>query len=418
MSMAVVRAFGKSSAEAAQREMDRLAALDQLDMLDTPRDPGFDRLVRLIKEIFTVDIGIVSFIDAHRQWYKACSGLPVDEMPRGDTFCRHVVDCEDTIIVQDATRDPRFASNPAVTGEAHIRFYAGVPLKTADGHTVGTVCAIDTKPRSFGNKDLVILRELAGVAMDRVEVLKSAATDSLTGALTRRAFREEAARILSQATRHNHDASCIVLDIDHFKSVNDTYGHAAGDEVLKLVAATCREQLRGGDLLGRLGGEEFAILLPHVDREDAMGVAEKLRQALSSKPVDMETDTIRVTASFGAASMSIVAKDVDTLLAQADAAMYRAKQGGRDRCVSWGSAEAPGAAERRRVLKAGTIIFNDRRSTFDCTIRSLGADGANITVSNTSGIPPQFVLAIQAEGFETDCRVVAQDRQHLEVSFR
>ncbi|MCR6502156.1 sensor domain-containing diguanylate cyclase [Shinella sp. CPCC 101442] len=416
--MTVVRAFGKSSAEAAQRQMDRLAALDQLDMLDTPRDAGFDRLVRLIKEIFKVDIGIVSFIDAHRQWYKACSGLPMDEMPREDTFCRYVVDCEEAIVVQDATRDPRFASNPAVTGEAHIRFYAGVPMQTADGHTVGTVCAIDRKPRSFGTRDLSILRELAGVAMDRVEALKSAATDSLTGALTRRAFKEEATRILSQARRHNHDVSCIGLDVDHFKKVNDTYGHAAGDDVLKLVAATCREQLRGGDLLGRLGGEEFAILLPHVDREDALAVAEKLRQALSSKQVEMATDTIRVTASFGTASTSIVARDVDTLLAQADAAMYRAKQAGRDRCVSWGSAEVRGAAERRRVLKAGTIIFNDKRSTLDCTIRSLGADGANISVSNTSAIPSQFVLAIQAEGFETNCRVVAQDRQHLEVSFR
>jgi diguanylate cyclase (GGDEF)-like protein len=415
--MAFVRAFGKSSAEAAQREMARLAALDQLDMLDTPRDPGFERLVRLIKEIFTVDIGIVSFIDAHRQWYKACSGLPVDEMPREDTFCRYVVEGDQSIVVQDATRDPRFASNPAVTGEAHIRFYAGVPLKTGDGHTVGTVCAIDRKPRSFGNRDLVILQELAGVAMDRVEVLKSAATDSLTGALTRRAFREEAARLLSQATRHNNDVSCIVLDVDHFKKVNDTYGHAAGDDVLKLVASICREHLRGGDLLGRLGGEEFAIVLPHVSRADSMGVAEKLRQALSSKPVAVGADAILVTASFGSSSMSIVAKDVDTLLAQADAAMYHAKQAGRDRCVSWGSAEAPGATERRRVLKAGTIIFNDRRSTFDCTIRSLGSDGANITVSNTSGIPPQFLLAIQAEGFETNCRVIAQDRHHLEVSF-
>jgi diguanylate cyclase (GGDEF)-like protein len=416
--MAVVRAFGKSSIEAARREMDRLAALDQLDMLDTPRDAGFERLVRLIKEIFMVDIGIVSFIDAHRQWYKACSSLPVDEMPRGDTFCRHVVDCGRSIVVQDATRDPRFASNPAVTGEAHIRFYAGVPLKTVDGHTVGTVCAIDRRPRSFGNRDLVILQELAGVAMDRVEVLKSAATDGLTGALTRRAFTEEAARLLSQAGRHNHDVSCIVLDVDHFKKVNDTYGHAAGDDVLKLVAATCREQLRGGDLLGRLGGEEFAILLPHVDREAAMRVAEKLRQGLSAKQMAVGADTILVTASYGATSMSIVAKDIDTLLAQADAAMYRAKQAGRDRCMSWSSAEASGLGERRRVLKAGTIIFNDRRSTFDCTIRSLGPDSANITVTNTSGIPPQFLLAIQAEGFETNCRVVAQDRQHLEVSFR
>lgn len=416
--MAVVRAFGKSSVEAAQREINRLAALDELDMLDTPRDIGFERLVRLIKQIFTVDIGIVSFIDAHRQWYKACSGLPDCEMPREDTFCRYVVDCEQPIVVQDATRDPRFSSNPAVTGEAHIRFYAGFPLKTADGHTVGTICAIDRRPRSFGSKDLAIMEELAHIVMDRVELLKSASTDSLTGALTRRAFREEAARALTLASRHNHPVSCLVFDVDHFKKVNDTHGHAVGDEVLKVIVAICREHLRGGDLLGRLGGEEFAILLPHVDRVAALGVAEKLRQHISTASIATGTGNLIVTASFGATTTSIVAKDIDTLTAQADAAMYQAKQAGRDRCVAWGSAEAPGASERRRVLKAGTIIFNDRRSTFDCTIRSLGADGANITVSNASGIPPHFVLAIQAEGFETSCHVVAQDQNHLEVCFR
>jgi GAF domain-containing protein len=244
--MAVARAFGRSSVEAAQRELERLNALDELDMLDTPRDEGFERLVRLLKQVFSVDIGIVSFIDAHRQWYKACSGLTNDEMPREDTFCRYVVDDEQPIVVQDATRDPRFAANPAVTGEAHIRFYAGVPLKTRDGHTVGTVCAIDRRPRSFGSKDLGILEEIAGIAMDRVELLRSAATDSLTGVLSRRAFNEEARRLLSLATRHQHDAACIVLDVDHFKKVNDTYGHSAGDAVLKAVAATCREQIRAG----------------------------------------------------------------------------------------------------------------------------------------------------------------------------
>jgi hypothetical protein len=115
--------------------------------------------------------------------------------------------------------------------------------------------------------------------------------------------------------------------------------------------------------------------------------------------------------------MSIVAKDVDTLVAQADAAMYRAKQAGRDRCKAWTSVDASGSSERRRCLKAGTIIINDRNSTFDCTVRSLGADGANIAVSSTTGIPPKFVLAIHAEGFETNCLVVARDRQHLEVRF-
>lgn len=413
------RIFGKSSAEDARRERKRLAALENLDLLDSPRDEGLDRIVRLIKMVFTVDIGLVTLIDAHRQWYKACSGLSNDELPREDTFCRYVLDDERPMIVQDAAKDPRFALHPAVQGESHIRFYAGVPLRTKAGHTIGTVCAIDRTPRSFGNRDIAILEEFSGAAMDRIELLQTAATDSLTEALTRRAFKREADQLIAAALRHRHDLSCIVLDVDHFKRVNDTFGHAAGDEVLKAVAATCRANLRASDLFGRLGGEEFAVLLPHVGAEDAMKAAEKLRAGIAARPIDGDFGTLEVTASFGCSALSIIGRDIETLLAQADAAMYRAKASGRNRCLAWTALQAAdGIGARRRVLKAGAIIFNDRRSTIDCTVKSLGVDGAGITVSSSAGIPPDFILSIRADDFETRCSVISQDRQTLEVAFR
>jgi len=102
--MVVARVFGKSPSEAIQRDNARLAALQQLDILDTPRDEGFERIVRLIKQIFSIDIGIVSLIDAHRQWYKACSGLSADEVSLEDTFCRCVVDCDEPVIVRTPPR--------------------------------------------------------------------------------------------------------------------------------------------------------------------------------------------------------------------------------------------------------------------------------------------------------------------------
>lgn len=415
----MARVFGKSSAEAVQREKGRLAALEQLDLFNGPRDSGFDRIVRLIRQIFDVEIGLVSFIDGHRQWYQACSGLSADEVPLEDTFCRYVAADEQSMIVQDAMKDPRFVAHPAVTGPEHIRFYAGVPLKTKAGITIGTVCAIDRAPRSFGRRDLCVLEELAGVAMDRIELMQTASTDSLTEALTRRAFKREAEQLIAAALRHRHDLACILLDVDRFKLVNDTHGHAAGDEVLKAVAATCRANLRASDLFGRLGGEEFAILLPHIGSEDAMAAAEKLRAEVCARPICGDFGTLAVTASFGVSALSIVGRDVDTLLAQADAAMYRAKGSGRNRCVSWSSMQAAnGMGARRRVLKAGSVIFNDRRSTVDCTVKSLGVDGAGITVTNTAGIPPEFRLAIKAEGFETACSVISGDRQNLEVAFR
>ncbi|PDT37692.1 diguanylate cyclase [Rhizobium sp. M10] len=417
--MVVARVFGKSSPEAIQRENDRLAALQQLDLLDTPRDEGFERIVRLIKQIFSIDIGIISLIDGHRQWYKACSGLSADEVSLEDTFCRCVVDCDEPVIVQDATQDARFLKHSAVTGEDHIRFYAGVPLRTKAGHMIGTVCAIDRRPRSFGSRDLGILQELAGAAMDRIDLMQSAATDSLTEAMTRRAFKQEADQLISVALRHQHELSCIVFDIDHFKQVNDQHGHAAGDEVLKAVASVCKAALRAGDLFGRIGGEEFAVVLPQVDRQGALAVAEKLRAAIALQPVHGDHGVLHVTASLGSSALSMVSKDVETLLAQADAAMYQAKRGGRKRCVSWSSIHTDHAiGARRRVLKAGSILFNDRRSTIDCTVKSIGAESAGISVSNTTGIPSEFVLAIKREGFETNCRVIAQDRQHLEVAFK
>ncbi|PDT09104.1 sensor domain-containing diguanylate cyclase [Rhizobium sp. M1] len=417
--MVVARVFGKSLPEAIQRENDRLAALQQLDLLDTPRDEGFERIVRLIKQIFSIDIGIISLIDGHRQWYKACSGLSADEVSLEDTFCRCVVDCDEPVIVQDATQDARFLKHSAVTGEDHIRFYAGVPLRTKAGHMIGTVCAIDRRPRSFGSRDLGILQELAGAAMDRIDLMQSAATDSLTEAMTRRAFKQEADQLISVALRHQHELSCIVFDIDHFKQVNDQHGHAAGDAVLKAVASVCKATLGAGDLFGRIGGEEFAVVLPHVDRQGALAAAEKLRAAIAFQPVHGGHGVIHVTASLGSSALSMVSKDVETLLAQADAAMYRAKRGGRNRCVSWSSIHADHAiGARRRVLKAGSILFNDRRSTIDCTVKSIGAESAGISVSNTTGIPSEFVLAIKGEGFETNCRVIAQDRQHLEVAFK
>lgn len=265
----VTRAFGKLSVEASRKEAARLQALEELDLLDSPRDPGFDRFVRLIREIFSVEIGIVSFIDGHRQWYKASAGMSVDELPRQDTFCRYVLASENPLVVPDALLDGRFSQHPVVTNPPHVRFYAGFPLKTEDGLVVGTICAIDSKPGSFGKRDMRVFEELAGAVMDRVALAKLAATDGLTGLLTRRSFKEEADRLISQALRHRHDVSCIMLDIDHFKSVNDRYGHQTGDDVIKAVASTCKKQLRAGDLFGRLGGEEFAIILPHVGREGA-----------------------------------------------------------------------------------------------------------------------------------------------------
>ena len=216
-----------------------------------------------------------------------------------------------------------------------MRFYAGVPLKTQSGHNIGTLCIADIKPRTFTVEQIQMLEDFACIAMSEFDLRKLATTDGLTGVLTRRAFKEGSARALGLAVRHRHEASCIAFDLDHFKAINDAHGHAAGDKVLVECANICRKQLRKTDLFGRLGGEEFAILLPHTALAAALKVAEKLRKAMTSHKFHGPSEPIRFAASFGVASLAHSVVDIETLLSRADAALYEAKSQGRNRCAQW-----------------------------------------------------------------------------------
>jgi diguanylate cyclase (GGDEF)-like protein len=399
-----------------QREQERLEALARYDVLDTPREEAFDRITRLVRKIFDVPMAVVSLIDGHRQWHKACDGLVPGEAPRQDTFCTYTIAQEQPVIVPDALKDPRFAANPYVVGAPHVRFYAGIPLRTDDGHNIGTLCAIDVKPRELTPDQIELLSDLARIAMDELELRRLAMNDGLTGALSRRAFKETAQRECQLAQRHHHELSCVTLDLDHFKSINDRYGHAFGDTVLAQAVASCARELRDTDYIGRLGGEEFAVLLPHTPKSGALDVAEKLRRAVGNLTLESGTEPVRVTASFGVAALDPKTRDGETLLQHADLALYEAKAAGRNRCVLW-VAETENVVQRRRVLKGGQIRFNDHTSSIDCTVRSLSEDGAGIDVYTSVGIPKRFDLCIRADGLERHCRVISQTEKHIEVEF-
>ncbi|QND58376.1 sensor domain-containing diguanylate cyclase [Mesorhizobium huakuii] len=394
------------------REAARLRAVERFDVLDTPREAAFDRITRLIKTVFDVPIAIISVIDGHRQWYKACEGLAVNEVERKATFCQYTIPREEPLIVADATKDPRFANNPMVSSDPHIRFYAGVPLRTRDGHNIGSVCAIGYTPREFSDRDIAILQDFADLAMDELELRQHASSDALTGVLSRRAFIDQGGKAFALAQRQRFDFSCIVFDVDHFKSVNDHFGHAAGDKVLSGVARQCSATLRDVDIFGRVGGEEFAVLL-YTGRSGALESAERLRATIETMRLAHGTQEMQVTASFGVASFDPGTSSLQELIERADAAMYHSKHAGRNRTTAWNSSQGDQVRPRRRVLKAGQIVFNARMSTIDCTVRSLGEDGATIDVSNTAGIPGQFLLAIRADRFEAKCRVVGQAERRL-----
>jgi diguanylate cyclase (GGDEF)-like protein len=398
-------------------DRDRLVALDRYDALDTGREEAFDRIARLIKLTLGVEVGIVSLMDAHRQWYKAVDGFSTTEVPLQSAFCKHLLADPTPIVVPDATLDERFRDNPYVVGDPHVRFYAGAPLTTSDGFHIGSVCAIDSAARHFGPREKAILTELAHVAMNELELRRLAATDALTGVSSRRAFKDEAGKFVALARRHRSALSCITFDLDHFKSVNDTYGHAAGDQVLAAVSELVTGQLRRTDLFGRLGGEEFAVLLPHTDQHRAYEAAEKLRLAIRTLKIPGSHPPIAVSASLGVASLDPVGDDIDSLLQKADEALYAAKRAGRNRSAMWQPAGTAVQAERRRVLKAGRIVFMNRHAVTECTVRSLWENGAELALSSTLDIPDAFQLQIRSDGAEWACEVAGRTEQRLIVSF-
>jgi len=145
-------------------------------ILDTPPEAAFDRLTRIANQLTGTPIALVSLIDAERQWFKAKAGLGASETPRDWAFCAHaILKPHEILIVPDTAADARFRGNPLVTGAPNIRFYAGAPIITHDGHALGTVCAIDSKPRSdIGQRETAILIELAHVAADEIELRRLA----------------------------------------------------------------------------------------------------------------------------------------------------------------------------------------------------------------------------------------------------
>ncbi len=138
---------------------DRVVALQALNVLDTPAEERSDRFTRIAGQVFGVPIALVSLVDANRQWFKSCYGLEVRETSRDLSFCGHAIATDKIFVIENALEDSRFADNPLVVGEPHIRFYAGQPLRSSNGSLVGTFCLIDRKPRQFNDHERSLLRD-------------------------------------------------------------------------------------------------------------------------------------------------------------------------------------------------------------------------------------------------------------------
>jgi GAF domain-containing protein len=226
--------FGESPLKAApapSNEISRVAALRLLSILDTQPEERFDRLTRLAKRLFGVPIAQVTLVDENRQWFKSGAGDLGNETPRDISFCAHAILSDQILIVPDAATDERFIDNPLVTGDPNIRFYAGCPLKVGP-HSVGTLCVIDNKPRAVSEDELQLLRDLGEMAQQELTAVQMATTDHLTAISNRRGFEALARHALAFCRRMAQPATLLFFDLDKFKSINDDYGHAAGDQAL------------------------------------------------------------------------------------------------------------------------------------------------------------------------------------------
>jgi diguanylate cyclase (GGDEF)-like protein len=321
------------SARLPEHEIARLAALKSYEILDTQCDANFDNVVALAARLIDCPLALVSLVDADRLWIKAAYGLDATETPRTVSFCAHaILQPAEPLMVPDATLDSRFVDNPLVTGAPYIRSYLGVPLVTSEGHALGTLCLFDYAPRHYDAATIATLRGLAQTVTVSLELhralvrmTKAALTDLLTGLPNRRALLEA----LTGMLKSHVPVTALMLDLDHFKEVNDVHGHAVGDALLKTVAERLSASLRPGDLAGRLGGDEFVVFLRDVTSEHvALKVTERLRAALH-QPVMHDGVSFEIGATIGLALAPFAAHTPEAVLRVADEAMMRAKQQGR-----------------------------------------------------------------------------------------
>lgn len=222
---------------------------------------------------------------------------------------------------------------PANAEGGVYRSFLEIPL-IRDDAVIGSLRVLDTAERAFSDRDCQLLEGFAKLVVDQVELWAEASRDVLTGAMTRRAFSDTLRKTFAARARARSRSALVLFDLDHFKRINDTWGHAAGDAVLKAVARTVLRELRVEDSFGRVGGEEFAILVANADATIAAEVAERVRRAIERLSIP-GYDEIKVTSSFGVAEATDALFDVEDWTERADAQLYEAKSSGRNRiCVA------------------------------------------------------------------------------------
>lgn len=306
-------------------EEKRLASLRESGLLDSGTNERFDRLTRLAKRLFNVPIALVTLVGEKTLHFKTSDGRAHESLPRHLSFCGHTILSTTPLIVNDAGSDERFCDNPLVTGESHLRFYAGYPLRLPDGALVGSFCLLDRSPRAFSSAEVDILKDFALIVENEFAVMSAATTDELTGLFNRRAFDNLVKFAISSARRRAEPLALAWLDLDGFKQINDNWGHNEGDEALRSMAKVMRESFREADLLVRYGGDEFAVLFSDTHEQGAWIAVEYLVEQTEAWNLSSGKPW-KLAFSWGVSEFDHNGNgDIKAWLEDADAKMYAMK---------------------------------------------------------------------------------------------
>lgn len=355
--------------------MDKTPGSGAVDLLQAMgiADPAaledFEVLTRVASLVTGAPNAFVSFMDSSDFWPTSAS--PGGRINREVAYCSALLEADsDTLMIKDVRSDPRTRAIADRQPESTVVTYAGALLKADDGSKLGTLCVTDDVQRDLNAEQISLLRGLARQAMNLVSLRTAkreltealaqmtllARTDELTTLLNRRAFYEEAEALRRLVLRQRGAMSLVVLDLDHFKRINDGLGHAAGDAVLGAIGRLLCAELRTTDRIGRVGGEEFAIAMPFTTPRDAMQRIEQLRHSIAERPIAFGTNSISVTVSGGISEIQAMDSTLDGAMRRGDQALYRAKAAGRNRVlldtVDVHRCAAPKLTQRNSPLQA------------------------------------------------------------------
>lgn len=320
----------------------RLSALSTYQVMDTEPEPEYDDIAMLAAYVCSTQSAMISFVDDTRRWTKASFNIQTTQAPRSLSLCARVILSKRLLVIPNTLADSEYACMQVVTQAPFVRFYAGAPLIDNQGNVIGTLCVMDTQPREALTPQqtdglLALARQIIELLKLRrnVEYLKTSEkrlrslsiTDDLTGLYNRRAFINYFKSELARAQRYQSRFSILVVDIDHFKLINDRFGHSTGDQVLIDVANCLSTNTRGSDLCARYGGEEFVVLLMEIGAQKAFQLAERYRGLVETKCREYS-----VTVSIGVAQYQ-KGDSVTSCFDRADRSLLQAKADGRNQCV-------------------------------------------------------------------------------------